>query len=43
MDEYVPFAEREGWEDVEPIPEFDPAPPIAPIDYSPKCNLNHSY
>lgn len=39
MDDFIPFSEREEWKDVEPIPEFDPAPPIAPIDYSPICKF----
>lgn len=34
MDEFVFYKDRPDWQDIEPIPEFEPCPPIAPIDYS---------
>lgn len=38
-EDYVPLSERPEWSDIQPTPEFTPAPPVAPIAYSEKCKI----
>lgn len=39
-EEYVPFAKRPEWADVQPVPQDDgPQGGVCAIAYSPQCNL----
>ncbi len=42
-EDWKPYAEREDFADLEPIPQFENGPPIAPIDYSPRFAETMAY
>lgn len=39
MKKYIPYAQREEWNDVEPIFQDDGPDPIVPIAYSAECTF----
>lgn len=37
MSDYIQYAKREGWEDLQPIPQADAPNPLVPIAYTEQC------
>ena len=42
-DQWIPYGERDEWQDVEPLEQDDGPDPVVRIAYPEKCKQNHSH